>query len=136
MFQLCLNEGYYTTVFKTAILCALPKIRNCPKHLPQLYCLIALLSCLENILERIVSRKLARIALKSRLISPVYFRAIKGRSTIDAAYTLTYDVEKSWEQENILIALEFNIKGAFDAVIKERLTKRLWQQKIPLSLIR
>ena len=136
LFQLCLNEGYHPTVFKTAILCALPKIGNRPKHLPRSYRLIALLSCLEKVLERIVARRLARIALKSRLISPVHFGAIPGRSAVDAACTLTHDVERAWEQEDILTALAFDIKGAFDAVTKERLTERLWQQNIPLSLIR
>ena len=34
LFQLYLNKRYHPTVFKTAILCALPKLSNCPKHLP------------------------------------------------------------------------------------------------------
>lgn len=35
LFSLCLKEGYHPTAFKTAILCALPKDGNRPKHLPR-----------------------------------------------------------------------------------------------------
>ncbi len=83
-----------------------------------------------------MARRLARIALKFRLISPLHFGDILRRSSVDAVCTLTNDVERVWEQEDILTALAFDIKGAFDEVTKERLTERLWQAKIPLSLIR
>ena len=78
-----------------------------------------------------MARRLARIALKSQLISSLHFGAIPRPSAVDAACILTYDLEKAWE----LTALAFDIKGAFDAVTKKRLTERLWQQKISLSLI-
>lgn len=136
MFQLCLEEGYHPAVFKTAILCALPKPGNRPKHLPRSYRLIALLSCLGKVLERFVARRLGDIGLKSRLVSPTHFRAIPGRSAVDAACTQTHDVERAWEKKEILTALAFDIKGTFDTVTEGRLTKRLWEQQIPLPLIR
>ncbi len=34
LFQFCLNKRYHPTVFKTAILCALLKLGNRPKHPP------------------------------------------------------------------------------------------------------
>ncbi len=64
LFQFCLNKRYHLTVFKTAILFALPKLGNRPKCPPRSYCLILLLSHLETVLEKIVARRLARIALK------------------------------------------------------------------------
>lgn len=99
LFQLCLPEGYYPLVFKTAVLCAPPKPGKRPKHLPRSYCLIALLSCLGKVLERIVARRLGDIALKFRLVSPLHFGAIPGRSAVDAAATLTHDVERAWEEK-------------------------------------
>lgn len=136
LFQLCLEEGYHQAVFKTAILCALLKPGNGPKHLPRSYRLIALLSCLRKVLERVVTRRLGDIGLKSRLVSPTHFGAIPGRSAVDAACTLTHDVERAWEKKEILTALAFDIKGAFDTVTEGRPTKRLWEQQIPLPLIR
>ena len=55
LFQLYLNKRYHHTVFKIAILFTLPKLDNHPKHLPRSYYLIALLSCLRKVLERIVA---------------------------------------------------------------------------------
>ena len=39
--------------------------------------------------------KLSKIALKKGLVSSLHFGAIPGRSAVDAAATLTHDVEKS-----------------------------------------
>ncbi len=43
LFQLCLEEGYHSLIFKTAILCALPKPGKRNRSLPRSYRLIALL---------------------------------------------------------------------------------------------
>lgn len=95
---------------------------NRPKHLPRSYRLIALLSCLEKVFEKIVARRLGDIELKSRLISIVHFGAILA---VDAACTLTHDIERAWEKKEILTALVFDIIGAFDIVIEKSLTKYL-----------
>ena len=55
---------------------------------------------------------------------------------MDVAATLTHDVEKAWQDSEVLTALAFDIKGAFDTVTEERLTARLWEQNIPLPIIR
>lgn len=44
--------------------------------------------------------------------------------------------KKPFENQDVLTALAFNIKGAFDKVLEKRLVRRLWEQKIPLPLIR
>lgn len=43
LFQLCLEEGYHSLIFKTAILCVLPKPGKRNRSLPRSYRLIALL---------------------------------------------------------------------------------------------
>ena len=96
LFQLCLDEGHHPLAFKTAILCALPKPGLRPKYLPRSYRLIALLSCLRKVLEKVIARRLSEIAIRTRLISPIHCGAIARRSTVDAAATLTHDVEKVW----------------------------------------
>lgn len=55
---------------------------------------------------------------------------------VDAAATLTHDIKKAFQNQEVLTALAFEIKGAFDSVSKSRLTKRLWEQNIPITLIR
>lgn len=93
--------------------------------LPRLYQLIAFLSCLGKGLERIVAKKLNNIALKLQLISPLHFGAIARRSAVDAAATLTHDIEKSFQKQKILTVLTFNIKGVFDRVTNYHLIQRL-----------
>lgn len=136
LFQSCLEEGYHLCVFKNATLCALPKPGKRPRSLPRSYRLIALLSCLGKVLERVVARRLAHLALKYKLFSLLHFGATTRRSAVDAAATLTHDVEKAFQDHEVLTALAFDIKGAFDRVTNTRLIKRLWEQNIPLSIIR
>lgn len=64
LFRICLDEGYHPKLFKTAILCALPKPGKRARALPRSYRLTALLSCLEKALEQIVAKRLGNIALK------------------------------------------------------------------------
>lgn len=45
-FAMCLSIGYHPQCFKTAILCALPKLGKRIRSEPQSYRLIALFSCL------------------------------------------------------------------------------------------
>ena len=80
-------------------------------------------------------RRLSTFALKARFFSNLYFGAIPGRSVVDATATLTHDVEKAMQKQNVVTALAFDIKGAFDNVSKNKLIKRLWDQKISLFLI-
>lgn len=125
LFQLCPEKRHYLTVFKTTILCVLPKPENWPKHLLRSYCLIALLSYLEKVLEKIVAQRLEDIALKFRLISLAHFDVISGHSTVDAACILTYDIERAWEKKEVLTTLAFDIKKTFNTITEKRLIKQL-----------
>lgn len=133
---MCLNIGHHPQCFKSAILCALPKPGKRIRSEPRSYRLIALLVCLGKVLAGVVARRLGIFALKAKLFSNLHFGAVPGRSAVDAAVTLTHDVEKAMEEKNVVSALAFDIKGVFDNVSRNRLIKRLWDQKISLSLIR
>ena len=63
--------------------------------------------------------------MKHGLISPLHFGAIAGQSAVDVAATLTHDIEKAFQCQEVPTALAFNIKGAFDRVLEARLIKRL-----------
>lgn len=136
LFESCLEKGYHPSVSKDATLCALPKPGKRSRSLPRSYRLIALLSCPGKVLERVVAKRLSHIALKYRIFSPLHFGATPRRSAVDAAATLTHDVEKAFQDQEVVTALAFDIKGAFDRVTEDRLVKRLWEQDIPLPMIR
>lgn len=120
-FQLCLDEEHHPLAFKSAIFCVLPKPGLRPKYLFCSYWLIVLLSCLGKALKKFIIRRLSKIAIKTRLI---HFGAIVRCLAIDMAATLIHNVEKAWQDNEIFIALAFDIKGAFDTIIKKRLTTR------------
>ncbi len=83
-----------------------------------------------------MAKRLGHIALKDGLISLLHFGAIAGRSAVDAAATLTHDIEKAFQNQEVITELAFDIKGALDRVSEARLTKRLWEQNILITLIR
>lgn len=76
-------------------------------------------------LEYVVARRLAYIALKYEMLSLLNFSAIPWQSTIDVIATFTYDIEKAFPDQEVLTALAFNIKKAFDKVTKASLILRL-----------
>ena len=82
-----------------------------------------------------VAKGLNNIALRLQLISSLHFGVIARRSIVDAAGTLTYNIEKSFRKQKILSALAFDIKATFDEVIDYRLSQRLLDLKILLPLI-
>lgn len=126
-FQLCLDEEHHPLAFKTAIFCILPKPGLRLKHLLCPYWLIALLPCLVKALKKVIARRLSKIAIKTRLVSPIHFGAIARRLAVDVAATLIHDVEKAWQDSEIFTALAFDIKGTFDTITKKILTTRLWE---------
>ena len=83
-----------------------------------------------------MARRLSHTAFKYKLFSFFHFGATPLRSAIDAAATLTHNIEKAFFDKKIMSAIAFNIKGAFDRVTDGRLVKRLWEQGIFLTLIR
>lgn len=96
LFQRCLEEGYYSNVFKNATLYALPKPKKRLRLLSRSYCFILLLSCLGKILERIVARWLAYIALKDKLFSQLHFGITLGSLAVNAVFTLIYDIRQAF----------------------------------------
>ncbi len=75
-----------------------------------------MLSCLGKVLERVIARRLANIALKYKVFGPLHFSATLCFSAFDATSTLTNDVEKPFQDYELLTALAFDIKRAFDRV--------------------
>ena len=136
LFQRCLEEGYHPNVFKNAILFALPNPKKDSRSLPRSYRPIELLSCLGKVLEWVIARRLAYIALKYKLFSPLDFGTTPRQSAVDAESTLTHDVEKAFQDQKLVTELAFDIKLALDKVTDTQLIKRLWEQDISFPMIR
>lgn len=77
--------------------------------------------------KKVIALRLSEIAMKTRLVSPIHFGAIARRLAVDAAATLTHNVEKVWQDSEIFTVLAFDIRGAFDTIMTKRLSTRFWE---------
>jgi len=55
------------------------------------------------------------------LVPGTQFGERSNSSTIDAAMTFIHDVHSAWNQNKVMLALTFDIKGFFDFVNHQRL---------------
>ncbi len=120
-FQICLDKRYHPSEFKIAILCILPKLRLKPKHFSYSYQPIVLLSCISKALEKVITCHLSKIVIKTKLIRLIHFGAIARRLAMNITAILIHNVEKAWQDNEILPALTFNIKEEFNTITKNRL---------------
>ena len=89
---------------------------------------IALLSCLGKGLERIVARRMVWTALQAGLISSQHAGAVPKRSAMDLVASLTHDIELALANGQKATLVTLDVKGAFDALLKNRLLSRMNSQ--------
>ena len=130
LYRGCLINGYHPQAFKASTVIALPKPGR-DHTSPRGFRLISLLSVLGIGLERIVARRLAHQAVTNKIISEQYFGALPLRSAADLTAILTDDVERAFADGKCLSVLTLDVKGAFDAILPNRLVKRLQEQGWP-----
>jgi len=68
------------------------------------------------------------------LIPGTQFGGRSNSSTIDTAMTFIHDVHFVWNQNKVMSALTFNIKGFFDFVNHQCLFTKMQSRQIPLEL--
>src|SRR4051794_8337352 len=92
---------------------------------PRSYRPITLLSVLGKGLERLITWKMACLAVSLWVINNQQFGALLLRSSIDLTTYLTHDVEETLLNGRKASLLTMDVKGVFDAVLISRLTCRL-----------
>ncbi|CBF84167.1 hypothetical protein AN2711.2 [Aspergillus nidulans FGSC A4] len=86
---------------------------------------ISLLSTLGKGLERLLAQQMAVRAIQADLLAPCHFGALPGWSAIDLVQVLVHRVEEAFQQGKDASLLLLDMKGAFDAVIHQRLLSHL-----------
>jgi len=132
----CLHLNHFPTVWKTAEVVMLPKGGKRDKSSPRSWRPIALLSVLGKGLERIIARRIALTALETGVLSHQHLGATPGRSAMDLVASLTHDVEAALSKNEEATMVTMDVLGAFDAVLRRRLLKRMADQGWPRSLLR
>lgn len=68
---------------------------------------------------------MAWTALTYKMISPQHFGALPKRSCMDLVAAAAHDFENALERRLLVSAATLDAKGAFDALLKKRLLKRI-----------
>jgi ribonuclease HI len=136
LYNACLALGYHPAPFKTAEVAMIPKLNK--RNLSDIssWRPISLLSCLSKGLERVIGRRLAYLAVKHKVLHPNQAGALPKRSATDIVTALVYDVERALGDGKVATLVTMDVKGAFDAILPNRLVLQLRQQGWPDLLIR
>ena len=89
---------------------------------------IALLSVLGKGLERIIARKIAWLAITSRVLAAQHFKALLLRLAVDLTTCLMHNIEEALNSKRKATLLTLDIEGAFNSVLPRRLVHRLREQ--------
>lgn len=92
---------------------------------------ISLLSCIGKGLERLIARRISRTAVFQGVISPEQFGALPNRAATDLVASLIHDIETALNQGRVATLVLMDVKGAFDAVLRNRLIRQLRRQGWP-----
>jgi hypothetical protein len=113
----------------------LPKVRKKDRSLLCLWRPIALLSCIFKGLERIIARRIAWTALRNKVLSPQHREALPKQSAMDLVALFIYDVEAALARSKEVTMFTLDVQGAFDALLKRRLLRRITEQGWPFFLL-
>lgn len=136
LYESCLTVGYHPTVFRTAEVSMIPKVGKTDYTSYRAYRPIALLSCISKGLERLIAKRMATTAVNRAILNPQHFGALPKRSAVDLTTCLTHDIEGALNSGKEATLLTMDVQGAFDAVLPNRLAKRLREQGWPDTLVR
>ena len=101
--------------WKKANLITIPKPGKDPTEVTS-YRPISLLSCFGKIMERLVVTRLQYVLEKNNLLHSHQFGFRAQRSTLDPLLLLEQDVQLALRSKKVVLAVFFDIRGAFDRV--------------------
>jgi hypothetical protein len=136
LFESCLQVGHHPAVFKGAEVVMIPKLGKRDLSSTGSWRPISLLSCIGKGLERLIARRISRTAVFQGVISPEQFGALPKRAATDLVASLIHDIETALNQGRVATLVLMDVKGAFDAVLRNRLIRQLRRQGWPPSLVR
>lgn len=137
LFAKCLELSYFPTIWKEAEVAMIPKVgKKKDRSSVRSWRPIALLSCISKGFERVISKRLAWTALSENVFSQQHAGALPKRSAMDLVTSLVHNLELALDRKHKATLVTLDVKGAFDALLPNRLLKRMQNQGWPLSLVR
>lgn len=136
LYNRCLQLEYFPQHWRVAEVVMLPKVGKKDKTSPRSWRPIALISCLSKGLERVVARRISWTALIHQILSPQHGGALPRRSAMDLVAAFAHDVELALASHLQVTVCTMDVMGAFDALLKRRLLRRMTAQGWPISCLR
>ena len=122
IFNISFSSGIFPSILKTAKV--IPIHKNNSKLDFSNYCPISLLSNIEKILERLMYNRIYKFFYNNNLIS-IQFGFRQKYSTVHALISLTENIRKSLDEENIGCGIFADLQKAFDTVEHNILLSKL-----------
>lgn len=135
LFRACIRLGIHSACFKLAEVVLLHKPNRDPSTVKG-WRPIALLSCLGKGLERLLAKRMARLAVTHEVVGHQQFGALPKRSATDLVSCVVHDIEEARSQGWAATFITLDVQGAFDAVLHNRLIRRMQSQGWPDSILR
>jgi ribonuclease HI len=136
LFEKCLRLSHFPACWKGAEVAMIPKVG--PGKDPssvRSWRPIALLSCISKGFERVLAKRLAWTALTHNIFSKQHAGALPKRSAMDLVVSLTHDLELALQQGKCATLVTLDVQGAFDALLPNRLLRRMQTQGWPATTI-
>ncbi|XP_077265150.1 uncharacterized protein LOC143899065 [Temnothorax americanus] len=123
IFNYCLSYGVYPSVWRSAVICPIPKV-NHPCELHD-YRPISILCAVSKALERIVADQITNFLEENDILDPFQSAYRKDFSTQTALIRILDDIKLAADRRKVTIAVLFDFSKAFDNVCPHRLIKKL-----------
>jgi hypothetical protein len=135
LFNSSLDQGILPSQWKEAKIIPLKKPGKSDYTNPKAWRPISLLSTLGKVLESVLADRISYLVEQYHLLPANHFGARKRRSTEQALSLLQEHIYKAWRAKKVLSLISFDVKGAYNGVVKERLLQRLRARGIPEPLV-
>jgi len=134
IFNFSLLNGSYPEIWKTAIICPLPKVKH-PSYLSD-YRPISILCSVSKAFERIVADQIKLYLEVNDLFDPCQAAYRRGFSTQTALIKVLDDVRQAADLRKITVAIFFDFTKAFDNVRHHILIEKLRHLGFSSSVLR
>lgn len=135
IFNNCINNAYFPTVWKLAKLIVLIKKSNEPNSIDN-FRPISMLPAISKIFERIINQIIEKFSIKNQIIPPQQFGFRKKHATTHAIHKLVADINWHMSKGDMVGAVLIDLKKAFDSVWHEGLIYKLYKFGTPAHLLK
>ena len=121
--------------WKTARIVTLRKPGKDDYTVPKAFRPVSLLPTISKGLEAVVAARLSYMVERNSLLPDNHFGARPRRSAEQALNVLVERIYRAWRGGKILSLVSFDVKGAFNGVHTNVLTRRLAERRVPSQLV-